>query len=262
MKMLIHQLRSYIKFRKNSVNKYGVHSPYVYHLITDILDPSKTFYPFEDLENERDSLLKSDKSILVKDFGAGSRVQNKDQKKIANIAKHSLTKPKNSQRLFRFVNHRQPSIIVELGTCLGLQTAYFSLACPDSEIFSFEGSPGHIEEAKSLFERLEIENVEIISGNMDDTLDSFSSSQPQIDLVFFDGNHQYDATLEYAKSLLASKNEKTVWIFDDIYWSKEMTQAWEEIKQFPGVTMSLDFFDHGFIFFEENREIQHLKIRL
>jgi len=84
-----------------------------------------------------------------------------------------------------------------------------------------------------------------------------------VDLLYLDGNHTYAATKDYFTMALEKKNNASVFIFDDIYWSKGMTEAWNEIKKHPSVTLSIDTFYFGMVFFkEEIKEKLDLKFYL
>ena len=99
---------------------------------------------------------------------------------------------------------------------------------------------------------LGIKNVTIIEGDFDDTLPSFLKTQNALGLVFFDGNHRKDATLKYFHQCLEKANDESIFIFDDIHWSKEMEEAWEHIKQSSQVTLTIDLFFIGLVFFRKN----------
>jgi hypothetical protein len=46
---------------------------------------------------------------------------------------------------------------------------------------------------------------------------------------------------------------------DDIYWSEGMTKAWQAIKKHPDVTLSIDIFDIGIVFFRKELSKQDIK---
>jgi hypothetical protein len=51
-------------------------------------------------------------------------------------------------------------------------------------------------------------------------------------------------------------------VFDDIHWSEGMERAWEEIKRDPAVTLTIDIFFVGLVFFRKMQLIpQHFTIR-
>ena len=86
--------------------------------------------------------------------------------------------------------------------------------------------------------------------------------QPTTDLIFFDGNHQKEATLNYFNQLLPLAHNDSVFIFDDIHWSKGMEEAWEKIKKHPEVRVTIDSFYWGIVFFRKEQEKEHFTIRL
>ena len=151
------------------------------------------FYAFAEIENARKRLKKDDRVVKITDFGAG----NKKQAKISEIAKNSLKKEKWAQLLFRIVNFTKAKNVLELGSSLGITTAY--LASVDSKIkcVSLEGAPEIANIARKNLEKLKINNVQIIEGNIDETLDKALTEFKTLDFVFFDANHRKEPTLKY-----------------------------------------------------------------
>jgi hypothetical protein len=89
-----------------------------------------------------------------------------------------------------------------------------------------------------------------------------SCSLSHIDLAYIDGNHRYEPTLRYFQQLLPKKQHHSIFIFDDIHWSAEMEKAWSEIKAHPEVTLSIDLFFMGLVFFRQEFKVkQHFSIR-
>jgi predicted O-methyltransferase YrrM len=168
---------------------------------------------------------------------------------------------KYGQLLFRLVNHFKPKNILEIGTSLGITTLY--LATPDtlSKVITLEGSEQTANVAALNFKMAEVKNIEIIRGEFSETLPAAIARLNTLDFVYFDGNHRREATLKYFKACLQRHNEESVFVFDDIYHSKEMFEAWKEIKEHSEVTLSLDLFSLGIIFFRRERIKQHFTLR-
>lgn len=255
------QASKYLSYKLNAVSKHKVHSPFVFDLIVDVLENENSYYAFPAIELIRKKLLLNKRTIHVEDMGAGSRVHKSDKRKIKEIAKHSAKEPRYAQLLFKMVNYYQPNTIVELGTSLGLTTTYLAKARKQAKIYSLEGSPEICKEAKKTFKSLLVKNVELVQGNFNITLPETLSKIDVLDFAFFDGNHQKGPTLNYFKQCLAKGNEHSVFVFDDIHWSDEMTEAWEEIKAHPGVTLTIDIFQLGIVFFRKGVEKQHFVLR-
>ena len=254
----------YLKYYITASNSkgHGMHSPFVFDFITKVLNDDRYFYAYSSIENLRQLLLLDQKELLIEDFGAGSRVKKENIRKICDIAKSSLKPKKFGQLLFRIVDHYSPGVILELGTSLGITTAYLASAKEGSSVTTMEGSKTVAAVARQNFGKLNLSNIEMIEGNFDETLSPIVNKLSSIDFAFVDGNHRYEPTVRYYKELRPAMHEYSVLIFDDIHWSKEMEQAWEAIKADDAVTLSIDLFFIGLVFFRKEQKIkQHFTIR-
>lgn len=248
-------IAAYIKYLLRSGNEHSIHSPFLFELYNQVIAAGKDDHPdYEAIRALRKELLRSDEQIEILDLGAGSRINKSNLRKIRTIAKNA-EKPAKFGRLFhRLVRRFQPATIVELGTSLGLTTLYLSKAKPDARLITFEGCPQTAGKAQGHFDRLGAENVEIVLGNIDETLPQrLRSLQERIDLAYFDANHRYEPTVRYFEQCLPHIQNGSLFIFDDIYWSEEMTRAWEYIKAHPQVTVTVDLFWIGLVFFRSEQ---------
>ncbi len=254
----------YLKYFFTSSNGkgHGIHSHFIFNLVKKVFNDNHKYVEFEKIENLRKQLINDVSTILVEDFGAGSFSTKSDSRSISSIAKWTAKPAKFGQLFFRLTNHFKPKNILELGTSLGFSTAYFAVANKNNKVVSLEGSLTIAQKAKENFEKLEIDNIQIVSGNFDDTLLTVLKENEKFDFIFFDGNHRKAPTLKYFEQCLNYTDSDALFIFDDIHWSNEMEEAWEEIKAHPSVTCSIDLFFIGLIFFrKEFKEVQHLSIR-
>lgn len=252
----------YLKFYWAAKTAHGLHSPFVYQLYREVIVADKFYHAFEAVDCVRRELLKNGNSIEVEDLGAGSKVFNSKQRKIKSIAKFSVSKAKIGQLLFKLVDRFSPETIFELGTSLGISTLYMALASQkNTKIYTFEGCSELAKIAKTTFENTELP-IEILIGNLNTTLTKKLAEINKLDFVFFDANHQYEATMFYFNACLKKSHSETVFIFDDIHWSEGMERAWKEICQNPKVTLSLDLFHLGIVFFrKEQHEKEHFLLR-
>lgn len=252
---------NYVRHQFNAKTRHGVHSPFVYNLVDKVIYDFKDKPEYLDIENLRKNLLQDDRTITITDFGAGSLVNNNKQKKIKTLAKNALKPKKLAQLLYRLTKEFKPDTLIELGTCLGITSAYFGKAIPDGKVITMEGCPQTAVVAKENLSILGLNNTEVEIGNFDINFLKFVESQEKIDFVFIDGNHRKQATLDYFELCLPKIHENSVLIFDDIYWSAGMKEAWEEIKNHPKVMLSIDLFWIGLVFFKSDRVKEHFKIK-
>ena len=231
---------------------HGIHSPFVYEFVRKVLMDKKKYPAYKQVNNWRKELISDDAEIEVKDLGAGSAVNNTVYRKVSAIAKNAAKPKKYGQLLYRLIAYYKPKNIVEIGTSLGLSTAYFSLANPDSSITTLEGVPTIGLRAMQNFSNWGIANAKLVEGNFDDTLLPVLSQLPSVDFVFVDGNHRREPTLRYFEQIMKFSNNNTILVFDDIHWSEEMEEAWEAIKADKRVMLSIDLFFMGIILFKSD----------
>ena len=259
---MIFQIKSYLKFLWKSTNEHGIHSPFVFDLVTKCFYDQGRYPEYSILQNYRQSLLQNRKSIDVTDFGAGSKIFNSDTRQISKIAITAGISSKRAELLFRIVHYFKPESVLEIGTSLGLATASLSLGNADSAITTLEGCSTTSNVATQGFEKFAMKNVNLVVSEFDTYLQSLSDVSATFQLIYFDGNHQKDATLEYVNLLLPTINDNSLWIFDDIHWSPEMEIAWETIKKNPLVTVTIDTFQWGFVFFRKCQVKEDFVIRI
>lgn len=253
--------KDFLVHRLTSKNRHGLHSPFVYKLVDEVIYDKQQKPAYEKVEHERDNLLVDDRFITVTDLGAGSRVNKNNRKKISDITINALKPPKLAQLLHRIAAFVKPRNIIELGTCLGITSLYLHEAAPDATLYTLEGCPQTAGVAREVFTRAGAQ-VELVTGNFDDTLESVISNHELLDFVYIDGNHTEAATLKYFNQCLPRVHENSLLIFDDIYWSDGMKRAWAQIKAHPQVSITVDLFWIGLVFFKPGKVKENFKIRV
>ncbi|MBC7845651.1 MAG: class I SAM-dependent methyltransferase [Flavobacterium sp.] len=269
---MLFQIKSYLKFLWNSKNEHAVHSPFVFNLVTKCFFDTKSKPKYSILKEYRNSLLENKTTIEVTDFGAGSKVFKSNTRQINKIAKTAGISSKRAELLFRITNYFQPDTILEIGTSLGLATSALALGNPKAKITTLEGCPNTMVLAKNQLQLFNMSNAECITTEFHSFLEKRNSSlntstehyklnTEHFSLIYFDGNHSKNATLEYFELLLPTITNDSVWIFDDIHWSPEMEEAWKMIKNHPKVTVTIDTFQWGLVFFRQEQPKEHFVIR-
>ena len=258
----IQQIIDYINFIGRSNNSHGIHSPFVFDLYNEVLNVKKDYYFFGPIESLRASYLSNHQEIDMLDLGAGSILGKPSKRKISSIASSSLQSSKNAALLFRLVDYFQPINVIELGTSLGITTCYLAKATKKSNIVTIEGNPALASIAKQGFQKLAIQNITCKTGSFDLHLLSTLTEFKQVDFILFDGNHRLAPTIQYFEQALPFANENSLFVFDDIYWSNEMKQAWQQIKENPQVSITIDLYDMGLVFFRKGQRKQHFKLRV
>lgn len=250
------QVLDFIQYKFKAGNAHGLHSPFVYELYTQVIAPKKHYYIFDEIENIRQQLLANKTTINVTDLGSGSKTLKGSSRKVSSIAKSSTCSKREGAFLFELVGKYNYKNILELGTSFGIATSYLATYSKDIQTITIEGCPEISKIAQTTFEQLNLSNIQLINGNIDDNLESSIKKLKALDLVYFDANHNYKSTIEYFNRCLPYIHENTLFIFDDIYWSPEMKKAWIEISNHPKVGISVDLFDIGLVFFRQKQPKQ------
>ena len=262
---MLFQIKSYLKFLWNSKNEHGVHSPFVFSLLTKCFYDKKPKPEYSILKNYRKSLLQNKNFIEVTDFGAGSKVFKSNRRQISKIAQTAGISPKKAELLYRVTNYFKPATILEIGTSLGLATSALALGNSKAKVITLEGCPQTSSIAKTQLQEFDCNNVENVVTEFESYFEDLQlrlkTEIKNFNLIYFDGNHSKKATLTYFELLLPTINNDSVWIFDDIHWSQDMEEAWEVIKKHPKVTVTIDTFQWGFVFFRHEQEKEHFVIR-
>jgi predicted O-methyltransferase YrrM len=241
---------NYLIFAKNG-RGHGIHSPFVYRFVREVLMDKSKYPAYLISESYRKQLLKNFNKIEVLDLGAGGKKDTNVYKQISTIAKYALKPSKYSQLLYRFANIFNYKNIVELGTSLGVTTSYLAQLPQLESLTSLEGAPQIADFANNQFSIMKLQNVKVVTGNFDYTLLDVLKSNTNIDLVYIDGNHEKQPTLNYFNQILQYCNSNTCLIFDDIHWSSGMEEAWKEIKGDERVKLTIDVFFLGFVFLNQ-----------
>lgn len=235
------------------VDKHSLHSPFLFTL-NDKVFKNPSLHRDEELETLRSKLLSNQTQLETTTFGATSRTKTLTRT-VGNIAEVGISRPKYSWLLSGICKMLDPNITIELGASIGLNTLY--LARSSKKVLSFEGCTNTLNFAADLVANRGVTNIDFVEGNIDHTLTNRLGSINQVDFAFIDANHRYKPTLNYFNSLAAKAHTETVIVFDDIHWSREMTLAWEDIRKDSRISLSLDLFQIGIVFFDPNLTKQH-----
>lgn len=255
------QIEEFIYYWITSFNKYKIHSPFIFKLVTEVFEKELDYEAFKRIENVRDELKDNDTEIEVKDLGAGSRAFKSKYRKISKIVRKSVKKEKYGHLLFMMIRYFKANSILELGTSLGITTAYMASAHPNTKVVTVEGSESIAKVAQENFDKLKLNNIQLVVGNFDNELKKICENQKTFDLIFIDGNHRELPTINYFNTVIPFCHNDTILLFDDIHWSEEMQEAWEYIKNHEAVTCTIDIFEMGIVLLrKEFRQKQHMQI--
>ncbi len=240
---------------------HGIHSPFLYDFTAQVLNAKDRPEVFRRIESLRGRLKRDNTALTVLDLGAGSVSDNKKIRKVSDIARMAAKPPKYGRLLHNIAAHYGARRILELGTSLGLSSAYMASAAGVEELLTLEGAPSILKAAEKNFNTLGMENIQTLCGDFEQTL-PLALEKMTPDLIFFDGNHRYEPTMRYFQACKKRTGMDAIFVFDDIHWSREMEDAWADIRRTPGVSCTIDLFFVGVVCFRPHfSEPLHVSIR-
>jgi len=252
-------ITSYLRYLLRARNAHGLHSPFVYGLYNEVIRDSRHYYAYDRVESLRARMLVSEQVINVTDFGTGAG--QPAARKLSFIARRYATPQRFARLLFRLANRFRPTHILEMGTSLGITTAYLAAADSASLVVTLEGCPETAAVAAANFRLLRLPNVRPLTGEFSGTLPQALAMLPTVDFAYFDGNHRREATLAYFEACLSKATDASVFVFDDIHWSRGMEAAWETICRHPRVRTSVDLYEAGIAFLHPVQVKQHFILK-
>ena len=249
---------NYLFYFFTAGNKHSVHSPFIYDLVTKIINARRIKPEYHTYELIRSNMLKSNADVEILPIGASSF---SGKKKLSDLVKKSAKSAKYAELLERLCAYFNPEFAIEIGSSVGMSTMYQAAGIKQGYLFALEGNHDSLKIAEHNIEKAELPNVQFREGLFEQTLPQLLNELPRVDYVFFDGNHQLDATLQYFELCLQKAHSGTVFVFDDIRWSDDMLLAWNKIKNHPLVGVSVDLYAMGIVFFRTEQEREHFTIR-
>lgn len=216
---------------------------------------------FKRCEAYRQSLLKDSREISYEIFGLNETAI------VSDICKKAASKSKWCQLLYLITKKLNNPEILEIGTNLGISGSYLLEAIKDrnGHFTTMEGLPQLCEIAENQFKSIiPSNNFEVVQGLYDDTFPKVLKKEQDFNLLFIDGNHKKTPTLQYFNDLKSKTTSPSIFIFDDIYWSEEMKEAWNIIKSDTDVNFTIDLYEQGIVIIDkdENAKNKHFNLHL
>ncbi len=239
-----------------AIGKHSLHEPFIYDFYREVISNQSLHEDFSRIEALRNAYRQDRKKRDLNTLGALSQ---QGKRSFRQLAIGGSTNPSYARILYHITQFLNTENVIELGTSLGFTSLYLS-SDPKVRLLTLEGDPILIKEAGKQFTAMQRQNIKLIEGNIDETLDPVLEELNRVDMMYIDANHRYDPTIRYFDQALKYIHEESVLIFDDIHWSVEMSQAWDKIRNDDRVTLSIDLYQFGIIFFKPFRQKYHYRI--
>ena len=223
-----------LRYRKG----YGVHSPFVYNLITNVIEEKTPYYAFEEIENERKRILSF-------------------QNNISKITAKETQSPNYGALLFRLVNFFKCRNVIEIGSTTGIMSLYLSMASRNScSCFALEERPNIIDTVEDFAKKHHLSRLHLIQGDYESNLKELHSTLQKADLIFINRISDVEKVVSLCAPFM---HNETVLVLNDITKNKEMKGLWKKIKKDNESRITIDLYSLGLVFLDEKFHKQHYK---
>lgn len=251
--MIFFRVLNYLKYTVLAGHRsgHGIHSPFVFDLVTRVFRNKTDADIVCIIEKTRKKMLNDKRTIEVTDFGTGAENRKTNSIRVSQIAKRSPVTLKYGLLLSKLASEFGGNGIIEFGTSLGISTMFIASATSDTKVYSMEASSAVADIAKENLDSAGFTNYEIFTGDFDSVLPYVFEKCKNPGLVFIDGNHRKEPLLRYISKIAEVTDRKAVIVIDDINYSKEICEAWGEIKNLETVSVTIDMHRMGLVFMRE-----------
>jgi len=242
-------------YLKRARHRHGhsIHSPFLFHLITKIIEDKKRL-------PEYDSTKKLKKKVLV-------LLNNRSDQSFTKVYQAFNLPPSNPRKLyrrvelpfrygkvvFRLIREFKPSSVINYGPAFGAILALMAMANTDNYIYQVISDPLYENVCKELFNDLVISNIQFIPEN------SLPEVNPEFIVINYSNNP--DCTQILVQKYIEAHGSDDVLIIKGIHDSKEMEAIWQEFIENDQVHVTLDLFEIGIAFFRKGLQKENFVLK-
>jgi predicted O-methyltransferase YrrM len=258
---MLYTQRKHLRFLLDAKNQHGVHSPFVYQLITQCFYKKIPENLWRKYLNAKQDVFAHQKKNKVTDLVVESEVFKNNERPVSNVVKVAGISNKKAKILIKTISYFKPTNILKIRTSLDLQTTAIKTGNKNATITTLESYPKKSITGQELFEKNNFKAIEILNSDFSKAHLKYTQNK-QFDCVFFGRNQTKQASLNYFEECLKTIHNDSFFVFDAIYCTIEMQEAWLIIKKHPKVRVTIDLFYFGIIFFRKEQAKEHFKIRV
>lgn len=233
-----------LRYRKG----FGVHSPFVFSLITKVIEEKCQYYRFFDIEVMRKKLLFNNTNVIYHDKQNQGKLKSRS---VSQIVRREAIKPKHGKLLFRLANYFKSESILQIGSGAGLSTLYLTSYSHNLKCIVLENMAELADIARMATDGEAINKIDIRVGEYRKTLPKAIEEMGNLDLVFFNTQYEQQDNQWLFYECMKHADNETIFVFNGIKDNRKMRELWGEIKSSPNVTVTLDLYSIGIVLFNK-----------
>lgn len=234
----------FVRYRRG----FGVHSPFVFNLITKVIEEKCLYYSFYDIELVRRQFFFRQELIAYPDSRQKGLFR---QCTVGGIVRREGIRPAHGALLFRLANYFKPQHILQVGASVGLSTLYLTSYAKGLKCIVLENVPAFADIARQVFDKAGCTSVELRVGAYKALLPAALEEMKRPDFIFFNALEDETDAAELFNQCLAHVHNDTVCVCAGIQTTPRMRAFWKTVCGLPEVTVTLDLYSVGIILFNK-----------
>lgn len=233
------------RFKTRHHKGRGIHSPYLFRLVTSVLQEKHPYYYFNSIESLRKEIYINPASLNKRHF----------------ITRHRGAKEARcGQIIFRIIQDAQSETLLELGMSTGLETQYMALANQKARCITMTRSAELAATAQKGFQKQGLKHIELHILEPEETPGNIINELETLDFVLFNQLGSEEC-LDLFTQCLRKKNNGSIFVFTNIHGKPDTTQTWKKIRVNKNVQVTMDLYNLGIVLFNPELEKRNYVLR-
>lgn len=218
---------SYLRYLLQRKSKFSIHSPFVYEFMTKVVNDSGS-------NRDYDTLWRISRLLDGKNY------PNRRRRKQGRL-------------LYRMVRYFEPETVLTFGKLSALDTSALALGNLQTKVY--------LEQSSDFLETLNSMGVVNVNLIRHDSNEEEQYERLNTGFVYYSLDDFGEDSWNNLEDGFAEVDEDLVLVFEGIHHSRHTEAAWEAIKASEGVSISMDLYCVGLVFFRDGIEKQDFVLK-
>lgn len=224
---------------------YGVHSPFVYALITKVIEEQHPYYCYQDIDKLRKQYLFRTDAVTYPDRRGSNR---QHRVPIGRLLKREAITARKGMLLFRLANYYKPVHLLQIGSSYDFSAVYLSAYAKGLSFHVLEAVSAFVPVSREMYGKAAFNPITLHTGDYETTLPGVLKDLRSVDLVFFNTCHEQNDPVRLFRECIKQASPQAIFIFNEIKSNRLMRACWQEVCASSGVTVTVDLYTIGIAF--------------
>lgn len=227
---------------------HGVHSPFAYRLITEVINERRGYYGYDDIALVRKQLYQDS----LPEIRPG---HPSDRWPLGMIARRGAISPKQGKLLFRLANFMGARRIVQLGSGIGLASLYLTYPSREARCVVIERDKSWARIAQNVYERWGRDAICLVPS-----LDNLPDEWGRIDLLVLTSTVSVEEARKAIERVTPRLQGKGMIVVEGLRTDKPRLAFWRWLTEREEMTVTVDLCATGIAILDSKLHKKNYKI--